>query len=180
VTAPYNIIVVAGIAILVIVVVLVVRRSQSDMLARRMALFSSKETPQQPRPVPRPGEPQPSFHGTFFGPNTVFEGNVGGTEPVIVEGSVKGQINLNADLRIGTKARVEATVHAKNVIIEGKLTGDVSADERVELIASATVDGNIKAPKIVVAEGARFRGAVDMGSTKPIAPAAASDVNIKK
>ena len=46
-------------------------------------------------------------------------------------------------------------------------TGDVSADEKVELVASATVDGNIKAPKIVVAEGARFRGSVDMGSPKP-------------
>ena len=65
------------------------------------------------------------------------------------------------------KARVEATVHAKNVTVEGKLTGDVSADDRVELVASATVDGNIKAPKIVVAEGARFRGAVDMGSARP-------------
>src|SRR5256885_5637118 len=48
--------------------------------------------------------------------------------------------------------------HAKNVTVEGRLNGDVSADDRVELIASATVDGNIKAPKIVVAEGAKFRG----------------------
>ena len=73
-------------------------------------------------------------------------------------GDGRGKINLTGDLRIGTKARVEATVHAKNVTVEGKLTGDVSADERVELVASATVDGNIKAPKIIVAEGARFRG----------------------
>jgi len=137
------------------------------MLPRRMALFSSKETPQPARPSTRPGEPQPSFNGTYFGPNIVFEGTVSGTEPVIIEGTVKGQINLNSDLRIGTKARVEAKVHAKNVTVEGKLTGDVSADERVELIASATVDGNIKAPKIIVAEGARFRGAVDMGSPRP-------------
>src|SRR5437016_2222832 len=132
-----------------------------------MALFSSKESSQQARPMPRPGEPQPSFNGTFFGPNIVFEGTVSGSEPVIIEGTVKGQINLSADLRIGTKARVEAQVHAKNVIVEGKLTGDVSADDRLELIASASVDGNIKAPKIVVAEGARFRGAVDMGAARP-------------
>ena len=138
-----------------------------DMLARRMALFSTKETQQPVRPIPRPGDPQPSFNGTYFGPNIAFEGTVSGSEPVIIEGSVKGRLNLSGDLRIGTKARVEATVHAKNVTIEGKLTGDVSADDRVELIASATVDGNIKAPKIVVAEGARFRGAVAMGSTRP-------------
>ena len=133
-----------------------------------MALFSSKETATNPpRPAPRPGEPQPAFSGTYFGPNIVLDGTVSGSEPVVVEGTIKGRINVTSDLRIGTKARVEATVHAKNVTVEGKLTGDVSADERVELVASATVDGNIKAPKIIVAEGARFRGAVDMGSSRP-------------
>ena len=117
--------------------------------------------------MPRPGEPQPVFEGTFFGPNVVVEGNVTGSEPVLIEGTVKGTIRLTGDLRVGTKARIEAKVHAKNVAVEGKLTGDVTADDRVELVAGCTVDGNIKAPKIVVAEGARFRGSVDMGSAKP-------------
>src|SRR5437660_9702290 len=133
-----------------------------------MALFS-KDAPPQPaaRPQPRGGDAQPSFNGTFLGPNVTIDGTVSGAEAVLIEGTVHGKINLTNDLRIGTKARVEATVHAKNVTVEGKLTGDVSADDRVELVASATVDGNIKAPKIVVAEGARFRGAVDMGSARP-------------
>lgn len=117
--------------------------------------------------MPRPGEPQPVFEGTFFGPNVVVEGNVTGSEPVLIEGTVKGTIRLTGDLRVGTKARIEAKVHAKNVTVEGKLTGDVTADDRVELVAGCTVDGNIKAPKIIVAEGARFRGSVDMGSAKP-------------
>jgi cytoskeletal protein CcmA (bactofilin family) len=108
-----------------------------------------------------------AFHGTFFGPNVTIDGTVTGSEPVLVEGTIKGAINLTNDLRVGVKARVEAKVHAKNVVVEGKLTGDISADDRVELVASATVDGNIKAPKIIVAEGAKFRDSVDMGSTKP-------------
>jgi cytoskeletal protein CcmA (bactofilin family) len=105
--------------------------------------------------------------GTFIGPNITIEGTVSGSERVVVEGTVKGQINITADLLVGTKARVEATVHARNVTVEGNLNGDVSADDRVELVASATVDGNIKAPKIIVAEGAKFRGSVDMGSRVP-------------
>src|SRR5438477_4547625 len=135
-----------------------------------MALFS-KDAPQQPpaRSQPRGSDPQPAFNGTFFGPNVTIDGTISGSEAVLIEGTVRGKINLTNDLRIGTKARVEAAVHAKNVTIEGKLNGDVSADDRVELIASATVDGNIKAPKIIVAEGARFRGNVDMGSAKPSA-----------
>jgi cytoskeletal protein CcmA (bactofilin family) len=131
-----------------------------------MALFT-KDAP-APRPQPRPTDAQGrAFDGTFFGPNVIIEGMVTGTEAVYIEGTVKGQINLQADLRIGTQARVEATVHARNVIVEGKLNGDVSADDKVELVASASVDGNVRAPKIVVAEGARFRGNVDMGSAKP-------------
>jgi cytoskeletal protein CcmA (bactofilin family) len=134
-----------------------------------MALFSSKETTPQARPQARGAEPQVNFNGTFFGPNVTIDGTVTGSEPILIEGTVSGKINLSGELRIGTKARIEATVHAKNVIVEGKLTGDISADDRVELVASSTVDGNIKAPKIIVAEGARFRGSVDMGSAKPAA-----------
>ena len=136
-----------------------------------MALFSSKETTPQARPQARGAEPQVNFNGTFFGPNVTIDGTVTGSEPVLIEGTVRGKINLSGELRIGTKARIEAVVHAKHVTVEGKLTGDISADDRVELVASATVDGNIKAPKIVVAEGARFRGSVDMGSAKPAANA---------
>ena len=130
-----------------------------------MALFSKDPAPAPPQ-LKRDG-PQPAPGTTYIGTNITVEGTISGNEPVVVEGTVRGNVNLTGDLLVGTKARVEATVHARNVVIEGKLTGDISADEKVELIASATVDGNIKAPKIVVAEGAKFRGNVDMGSARP-------------
>jgi cytoskeletal protein CcmA (bactofilin family) len=130
-----------------------------------MALFSTKD-PLPARPVV--GTATPVQQGsTVLGPNVTVEGTITGSEPVFVEGTVRGKIQLSSDLLVGTKGRVEATVHARNVTIEGRLTGDVSADDRVELVASATVDGNIKAPKIIVAEGAKFRGSVDMGSRVP-------------
>lgn len=129
-----------------------------------MALFS-KDVP-QPRPTSSSTAPV-TPGGTFIGANITIDGTVTGSEPMVIEGTVRGKVNLSADLRVGTKARVEASIHARNVIVEGKLTGDISADDRVELISSATVDGNIKAPKIIVAEGAKFRGSVDMGSKVP-------------
>src|ERR1700720_1935426 len=135
-----------------------------------MALFTKESPPAAavPRAMPpRSGDAQPRFEGTFFGPKASIEGNVTGSEPVMIEGHVKGTLTRTGGPRSGTQARVEAKVHARNVTIEGKVTGDISADERVELVASASVDGNIKAPKIIVAEGARFRGNVDMGSAKP-------------
>lgn len=131
-----------------------------------MALFSKDPVPTPPRGESR-GNPPAQPGGTYFGPNISLEGTISGSETLTIEGAVHGKINVSSDLRIGTKARVEASVHARNVVVEGKVTGDISADDRVELVASANVDGNIKAPKIVVAEGAKFRGSVDMGSKVP-------------
>ncbi|HUP49579.1 MAG TPA: polymer-forming cytoskeletal protein [Thermoanaerobaculia bacterium] len=130
-----------------------------------MALFSKDQPPPKPVVIHTEGQALPTM--TYLGPNVTLDGTISGSEPVFIEGTVRGKINLQSDLQIGTKARVEATVHAKNVTVEGKVTGDISADDRLELIMTATVDGNIKAPKIVVAEGAKFRGSVDMGSAKP-------------
>jgi len=133
-----------------------------------MALFSKDPAPSQPAARPNvPSQPSGTFNGTYIGPNITIDGTITGSEAVLIEGTVRGKIDMSGELRVGTKARVEATVHAKNVTVEGKLTGDISADDRVELVASATVDGNIKAPKIIVAEGAKFRGNVDMGSARP-------------
>ena len=133
-----------------------------------MALFTKEKEPAAPPPRPQPRSDASVAPGTtYFGPDGVVDGTISGRESVVIEGTVRGKIQLSSDLRIGTAARVEATVHAASVMVEGRLTGDVSADDRVELIASAVVDGNLKAPKIIVAEGAKFRGSVDMGSTKP-------------
>lgn len=129
-----------------------------------MALFS-KDDPKPPIRTESPATASP--RGSFFGAHLTIDGTISGSETVVIEGTVRGKVDLKGDLRIGTQSKVEATVHAKNVIIEGKLVGDVSADDRVELVMTAVVDGNIKAPKIIVAEGAKFRGSVDMGSVKP-------------
>ena len=132
-----------------------------------MALFGKDQTPSQPASsTARGGDVASRTGGSFIGPNLVFDGTLTGNEDVLVEGSVRGKVNLESNLRVGKNARVEASVHAKTVTVEGVLIGDISADAKVELIATARVDGNIKAPKIIVAEGAKFKGAVDMGSVE--------------
>jgi cytoskeletal protein CcmA (bactofilin family) len=130
-----------------------------------MAIFSPREvTP--PKAAPR-NDGSPAVGAAFLGPEIAFDGTVSGTEFLLIEGTVRGKIDLSSDLRIGPRARVEATVHARNVTIEGKLTGDASAEDRLELVATADVEGNLRAPKIIVAEGARFRGNIDMGAPSP-------------
>jgi cytoskeletal protein CcmA (bactofilin family) len=129
-----------------------------------MALFS-KDAPLQT------ADSKPEVRGgtavSVLGPGIVFEGTITGKENLIVEGRIKGKIQLDSDVRIASGARIEATVDAINVTVEGAVVGDIAARKKIELISSANVDGNMRAPKIVVAEGAKFRGAVDMGSEKP-------------
>ena len=132
-----------------------------------MALFSKDPAPAAPQPMARRDAPASNGGTTVIGANIIIEGTLSGSEPVLAEGTIRGNVNLTNDLRVGTKGRVEATVHARSIIVEGRVEGDISADDRVELVAGSSVEGNIKAPKIVVAEGAKFRGNVDMGSTRP-------------
>src|SRR2546428_12018460 len=111
-----------------------------------MALFTKETAPAAtPRPQPqRANDGQPAFEGTFFGPKAPIEGTVTGSEPVMIQGHVKGTIHLTGELRIGTQARAEANVQARDVTIEGRVNGDVSAPERVELVATARGDRHIK------------------------------------
>lgn len=129
-----------------------------------MALFGKDQPP--PRAA-TPSRPEAgASKGSHLGPGIEIDGTVTGRDDLFVEATVRGKINLESDLRVGPNARIEASVHARNVIVEGTVVGDISADARVELTPSARVEGNIKAPKIVVAEGAMFKGAVDMGSSE--------------
>jgi cytoskeletal protein CcmA (bactofilin family) len=97
---------------------------------------------------------------------TVIKGEITGDEDVVVEGNVEGQIRITRDLRVGANGVVKATVEAQSIIVSGELVGDCQASVRVEIQATGRLTGNIRAPKIVIAEGAMFRGNSDMSARK--------------
>ncbi len=143
-----------------------------------MALFGKEPVPQRP---PVRSEPvTPAVGTSTIGKKLVVDGKIRGSESLTIEGRAMGEINLEADLRVGPTARIEAKVHARNVMVEGTLIGDISADDRVELKPAANVEGNISAPKIVVAEGAIFKGTVDMGGSKSQTKASGSSDSKEK
>jgi cytoskeletal protein CcmA (bactofilin family) len=97
---------------------------------------------------------------------TVIKGEINGDEDVVVEGNVEGQIKITRDLRVGANGVVKATVEAQSIIVSGEIVGDCSASVRVEIQSTGRLTGNIRAPKIVIAEGAMFRGNSDMSARK--------------
>ena len=78
------------------------------------------------------------------------------------EGAVRGKITLDAKVTIAQAGQVEADVSTTEVEISGALTGNVTASERVEITTEGRVVGDIRAPRILIADGAGFKGHIDM------------------
>ena len=98
-----------------------------------------------------------------IGKSVVIKGELNGSEDLTVEGHVEGRIELKDHvLTIGPHGRIKAEIHAKAVIILGEVTGNISASEKVDIRDNGSVDGDIVAPRVAIAEGAHFRGSVDM------------------
>jgi|SRR5438034_10039616 len=123
--------------------------------------------PAPPPPPSHPGVPGSRAGGAcVIGAKTTIKGEISGDEDVLVEGNVEGQIRVTRDLRVAPGGVVKATVEAQSLIVSGEIVGDCQATSRVEIQATGRLTGNIRAPKIVIAEGAMFRGNSDMTGRK--------------
>lgn len=125
--------------------------------------------PTEASATPRPAAPASApAKGTtcVIGAKTVLKGELSGDEDVVIEGSVEGQIRIAKDVHVASGGVVKATVTAHSIVVSGELTGDCHASHKVEIQATGRMTGNIRAPKIVIAEGALFKGNSDMSARK--------------
>jgi cytoskeletal protein CcmA (bactofilin family) len=98
-----------------------------------------------------------------IGKSVVIKGELNGSEDLTIEGTVEGKIELRQNvLTIGPNGKIKAQLFAKAVIILGEVTGNVTATEKVDIRDNGSVDGDIAAPRVAIAEGAHFRGSIDM------------------
>ena len=98
-----------------------------------------------------------------IGQSVVIKGELSGSEDLTIEGHVEGRIDLRENvLTIGPNGKIKAEVFAKAVVVLGEVTGNVTASEKVDIRDNGSVDGDIASPRVAIAEGAHFRGSVDM------------------
>jgi cytoskeletal protein CcmA (bactofilin family) len=98
-----------------------------------------------------------------IGKSVVIKGELNGSEDLTIEGHVEGKIELKDHvLTIGPNGKIKAEVYAKAVIVLGEVHGNVLATEKVDIRDGGSVDGDIVSPRVAIAEGAHFRGSVDM------------------
>jgi cytoskeletal protein CcmA (bactofilin family) len=106
-----------------------------------------------------------------IGKSVVIKGELSGSEDLTIEGQVEGKIELRQNvLTIGPNGKIKAQVFAKAVIVQGEVVGNIAASEKVDIRDNGSVEGDIASPRVAIAEGAHFRGSIDMQRNAPAKP----------
>jgi cytoskeletal protein CcmA (bactofilin family) len=105
-------------------------------------------------------------HGTstLIAPGTRIRGEVSGSTDVQIEGEVEGEVAVEALVVVGAGGSVRGPLRGRMVRVAGRVAGTVTAAERLEVAATGSVEGDLAAPRVVIAEGAFFKGKIEMRS----------------
>jgi cytoskeletal protein CcmA (bactofilin family) len=135
----------------------------------------------QPRPLPTAAAPAPQApepprrtgERATIGPSIFIKGDLAGEEDLVIEGRVEGKVDLKQhNVTIGKNGRVKADVFGRVVTVEGEVDGNVYAQEQAVLRQSGAVRGNITSPRVTLEDGSRFKGSIDMDSSRAGGPGA--------
>jgi cytoskeletal protein CcmA (bactofilin family) len=98
-----------------------------------------------------------------IGKSLSIKGELSGSEDIFLDGRLEGSIQLSGNnLTVGPNGRIQANVAARNVTVAGELQGNIQASERTELQKTAVVNGDVQTRRIAIAEGAFFRGKLEI------------------
>lgn len=113
-------------------------------------------------PTGQPGKPG------LIGKGIRITGKLRGGEDLVIQGRIEGSIELEDNhLVLERSAVVNANAEVKNITVRGEMHGNSVATDKVELCEQAKVVGDIKSPRLVMRDGARFRGSVEMDVPLP-------------
>jgi len=104
---------------------------------------------------------------TIIGPSILISGKLSGDEDLTVRGRVEGELSLTRTLIVEPSGIVKANVEVRNAIVSGVVVGNITATESVELTREGRMVGDIRSPRVIIVDGASFRGRVDMGNAEP-------------
>jgi cytoskeletal protein CcmA (bactofilin family) len=133
------------------------------------------------RETPKAAEPHRGDVG-HIGKSVQIRGELTGSEDLYLDGEIEGTIDLrDHTLIIGPNGKIKAGITARDLVVHGKIEGNVTASSKVELRKSSTLIGDIKTQRIVIEDGAFFKGAIDIQekdtkqeARKPMVAAAAA------
>lgn len=98
-----------------------------------------------------------------IGKSVIVKGELSGNEDMTIEGRIEGKVDLHQHvLTIGPNAKLNAQIAAKTVVVIGEVKGNITASDKITIREQGSVDGDVSAPRVAIAEGAHFRGSIDM------------------
>ncbi len=133
--------------------------------------WREEESPQSNQPLEsRPyNKPNTETRRTNMGQTAIIgqsifiKGELTGNEDLTIEGKVEGKIELkDHHLIIGHGGNIKADLNARTITIIGEVHGNVTAKEKVELKEAGKLKGDIHSPRVAIADGAFFKGSIDM------------------
>ncbi|HVS02101.1 MAG TPA: polymer-forming cytoskeletal protein [Thermoanaerobaculia bacterium] len=129
-----------------------------------------------PSPSPAAAERRAGTRATSqIAPGTRLTGQINGTSDLVVDGELEGRVQLESHVTVGPEGQVRGDIVARSVRIGGRVIGNVQGTEKVEILTSGRLEGDVIAPRVVLAEGAFFKGKVEMsGSGSPVVRPTAS------
>ena len=122
--------------------------------------------------VPEPTAPKPaspvssavtSTENTIIGKNISIEGSIRGSEHIVIDGSMRGNIEMEKhNFTVGSNGRVEGEIKAQNVKVSGQMIGNIKTQGKVEITREADFMGDIRAKGISIEDGAYFKGSIEL------------------
>ncbi|NWF72930.1 MAG: polymer-forming cytoskeletal protein [Nitrospirae bacterium] len=110
-----------------------------------------------------------SFSGddniTLLAKGVVLKGEIHVEGTVRIDGRLDGDIQTKGQVIIGEDGLVQGTITAGTVVSSGRIKAKVMANERVHLMKTATLIGEVLTPVLLIEEGAKLQGVMDMGVT---------------
>ncbi|MCP4204921.1 MAG: polymer-forming cytoskeletal protein [bacterium] len=108
---------------------------------------------------------QPEASGTTqVAKGSKFRGEITGSSDLVIAGEVDGKLIVKGTVTIQASGYVSGEIKARTVKVGGRVKGNVAGSEMIEILGQGSVQGDVKSPRVVIADGAFFKGKVEMGS----------------
>jgi cytoskeletal protein CcmA (bactofilin family) len=144
------------------------KRKEDEPVVNPVVNLPVKEvTPVSTMPQERKIETHPETPSraavAHIGKSVVIKGELSGSEDLYIDGQVDGTIELREhNLTVGPNGRVQADINAKEVVVQGSVKGNIRAVDRVDLRKSGSLVGDLVAARVIIEDGAYFKGSIDI------------------
>ncbi|PWU08633.1 MAG: polymer-forming cytoskeletal protein [Terriglobia bacterium] len=116
-------------------------------------------------------EPESRGGSATIGKAVKIVGQIYSKEDLFVDGDLEGTVEaLEHKLTIGPNGTVHAGVKAREVVALGTIQGNVEATDKIEIRKDAKLVGDIRTARIIIEDGAYFKGSIDIVKPEPAKP----------